>query len=353
MLRKSRKILAGVLGAALFSLALAGCGKGGTKVVLTAGFSKNEVFRIEDVSCTLSEIRVYLTNVQNQYEAVYGKEIWSAKDAGPALEQSAKDQVLAEVAQIKAMTLLAEEKEVSLDETEEGKVAQAAEQYFSSLSDYEKEVLDVEQKTIENMYHDYALAEKVYRQIIEGINPEISDDEARTITVDSIFLKTYVTDSSGEKTPVSDAEREEIRNEAEDIRQMAADGEDFQVLADKYSDDTQVTYSFRKGEKEAAIEEAAFNLAKDEVSQVIETEDGFYIMKCLNTFDREETDANKVKMVEERKNEAFNEEYDTFVGTLVRNLNEELWNSVTLIHDEQVTTSSFFEVYDSVFEENA
>ena len=36
------------------------------------------------------------------------------------------------------------------------------------------------------MYGEYALAAKVYRQIVENVNPEISDDEARTITVEAI-----------------------------------------------------------------------------------------------------------------------------------------------------------------------
>ena len=49
----------------------AGCGKDFT-VVLTTGLKKNEVFRIEKMSCTLPELMVYLTNLQNQYESVYG-----------------------------------------------------------------------------------------------------------------------------------------------------------------------------------------------------------------------------------------------------------------------------------------
>ena len=32
---------------------------------------------------------------------------------------------------------------------------------------------------------------QVYEYIIKDINPEISDDEARTITVDYILIKTY------------------------------------------------------------------------------------------------------------------------------------------------------------------
>ena len=55
-----------------------GCGNGepiGTKVILTTGFDKDEVFRIETSSCSLPELMVYLTTIQNRYESVYGREI--------------------------------------------------------------------------------------------------------------------------------------------------------------------------------------------------------------------------------------------------------------------------------------
>lgn len=42
------------------------------------------------------------------------------------------------------------------------------------------------QDLITKMYEEYALAEKVYQTIVENVNPEVSDDEARTITVDMI-----------------------------------------------------------------------------------------------------------------------------------------------------------------------
>ena len=97
------------------------------------------------------------------------------------------------------------------------------------------------------------------------------------------------------------------------------------------------------------FEEAAFNLGTDEVSDIVETEYGYHIIKCINTFDREETDANKIKIVEQRREEAFGREYDAYVDTLTRNLNEELWNTVGFIHDENVTTQNFFEVYSRYF----
>ncbi|MBQ5675000.1 MAG: peptidylprolyl isomerase, partial [Lachnospiraceae bacterium] len=71
--------------------------------------------------------------------------------------------------------------------------------------------------------------------------------------------------------------------------------------------------------------------------------------RAISTFDRKETDANKEKIVEKRKKEAFNQVYDDFVSTQLRNMNDKLWDEVTLIEDEEVTTSSFFQIYNDSF----
>ena len=46
------------------------------KVVFTTGFSDGEVFRIEDSTCTLTEIMVYLVNTQEGYETYLGADVW-------------------------------------------------------------------------------------------------------------------------------------------------------------------------------------------------------------------------------------------------------------------------------------
>ena len=82
---------------------------------------------------------------------------------------------------------------------------------------------------------------------------------------------------------------------------------------------------------------------------LIETEDGYVILKCISTFNREETEANKVKIVAQRKREVFGAQYDAFVATLTKELNQKLWDSVELVDDENVTTTGFMEVYEKYF----
>ena len=319
------------------------------QIVLTTGFKNNEIFRIENMSCTLPEIMVYLTNTQNQYSGVFGNEIWEVQMQGANLKENIKQTVLARIAQVKAMNLLALEHGVSLDSGEIKLAKKAAKEYFDSLNQTEIDAMGVTLEILETMYIEYATANKLYQDIIKDINPEISDDEARTITVSHILLKTYTLNGLDEKIEYSDERKAEVYAKMEGILLEAQNGADFDELIRKYSEDSTAVYSFGKGETDPAFEAAAFELGNNEMSGIVESESGYHIIKCLNTFNQEETDINKIAIVEKRKKEVFQEEYNAFVSTLTKNINNELWDTVTLIENDKVTTNSFFHTYHSVF----
>lgn len=354
-MRNYRKITAIILIMLCAAFSLAGCGSkssDGVKVVLTTGLDKDEVFRIETAVCTLPEIMVYITNIQNQYENAYGEEIWDIDSGDTTLEDNVKDIALAQIAQIKTMNLMALKYGVELDEEEKTQAALAAETYYGSLNETEISAMNITKDTITGLYCEYALAQKVYEYIIKDINPEISDDEARTITVQHILLKTYAVDGTGKKIEYTDKAKEKACSTAYEVWKKAKEGEDFDELIRHYSEDDKSTYSFGKGEMDPEFEKAAFNLATGEISDVVETESGYDIIKCISTFDKEETDSNKIKIVEKRKEEVFGQEYDNFVNTLTKRLNEELWDSIGFIRDANVGTDSFFEVYNEYFRKN-
>lgn len=242
-------MLGGLLAVLLGVLCLDGCSREWdfSRVVFTTGFGRDEVFRIGRSTCTLPEFMVYLVNTQNQYEAVYGEQIWEVELDGVTLADNVKDTVLAKLAQIKTMYLMARERDVELEEGERQRVETAAQVYYDSLTDRERQVLGVDREIIRKLYTEYAMAEKLYNQIIEGINPEISDDEARTITVEHILIRAYTTDGTGRRIDYSEDMKKECYQQITELRERVVDGgEEFAELAAKYSQDENLRYSFRK-----------------------------------------------------------------------------------------------------------
>lgn len=354
IIRKLNKInslivcLVALLAVPLF---LTGCGKKRlpTKVVLTSDFLEDEVFRMDGYPCMKNEVMVYLVNSENQYSEVFGNQIWDVPVGEGNLEQSYKETILARIAQIKAMNILAKEYEVTLDENEEGKVKAAGRDYYNSLTEPEREYLGVSQDVITELYREFAVADKLYNTITADINPEISDDEARTITVQTILIKTYTVDGHGSRVPYNEEEKKGALERMKQVLVRIESGESFEVVAADYNEDTNSEYSFGRGVMPENFEEAAFNLGVDEISDIVETDYGYHLIRCVSTFNPEETELTKEKIVKERRQEAFEEVYQEFVTTLTSNLNKPLWDSIYFDKNSGVTTTSFFDIYDNYF----
>lgn len=317
------------LAALLSGALLAGCGN--TKFVLTTGLASDELFRIGTVSCGLSEALVYLNNQKNQYENVYGIEMWNHDFGDITLEEYLKNQVVSQLAQVKSMVLLADEQEIMLDEEEISAAGEAAAEYMASLSEEEIRLLKVNQEEIQKMYEDYCLSYKAYDQITQDVSVEISDDEARIIQLQQIFVPE--------------------KGLAEELKRKLDAGEDFESLAANYSQAAQTTMEVARGEKDEAYEQAAFDLDNGGVSEVFAADDGYYILKCLNTYVEEASEENKIRVAQKQKTERFRKIYSDLMQGTLSEFQEHLWENVHFEDYEEVKTSSFFETYQKYFSE--
>lgn len=330
---------------------LCGCEKN-TKVVFTTGFDEDAVFVIEDIKCTKPEVMVYLVNTENIYDEVFGDKIWNVPFGDGTVESQYKESILARLAQIKAMNVLARENGVTLSEKEMEMVKSAAVEYFSSLNPAEKELLSIDEETIERMYSEYAIANKLYEYMTESVNPEISDDEARTVTVRSILIKTYDIDKDGNRIEYGEDMKQDAMRRAYELEARIKAGEEFEILAADYNEDEKASYSFARGVMPEEIEKAAFNMSEGEVSDVIKTDFGYHIIKCITNFDQEQTDLHKQDIVKTRKQIAFTENYDNYISSLTSNINMELWESIKYERREGVATTDFFAIYDKYFKQD-
>jgi len=227
--------------------------------------------------------------------------------------------------------LLAEEYEVALNDSEKEKVEAAAKEYYEALSEGAAAYMDLKQKDVRQLYETHVLSWKVYEEITKDVNTEVSDDEARIITVQQIRLDTL--------------------EDAAKIQKELEEGKEFMTMASVYSRDSQITYTFGRGEKSPEYEAVAFELENEEVSRIMELEDGYYILKCVNHFDREATEANKVTMLEKRRDETFGKVYEELIANTPSEFNKRIWAKVHFENWEGEMQVSFLEIYRKYFEE--
>ena len=322
-IRKRMAVLG--LSAVLTMTGLTGCGNQ-TKLVFTTGLSGNQVFKIGTETCTMPEIMIYLTTFYNQYAEIYGKEMWNYDFGGVSLEEHVKDEVLSKLAQIKIMNLMAEERGITLSEEEEQRVSKAAEVYYETLSEELKKQEDITKEIVQKVYEEYAAANKVYANITEAADMEISDDEARTVTVQKIYFQN--------------------EDRGKQILERIQSGEAFEVIAAEVSEDKQLVQSYARGTVETAFEEVLFSMDAGEISDVIKTSDGFYIVKCISTIDYEATQENKLVLADKRKKEAFSQAYTEIAKNTHSQFRDKQWEKLTLREEIYETEANFFEIYE-------
>lgn len=308
------------------SMALTGCQIGNKDIVVSGTLSSRQVFTLDKSACSLKEAKVYLANYQNIYGTAYTIDLWQHDFGDASLLDYVKDITLEELTRVYTMDLLAQSQEVTLSEDETAKVAEAAKEYYASLSEDETAYMDVAEADIAEYYTHYALAQKLYHSLTNGVNEEVSDDEARVMEI----MQIYVTDE----------------DRAHEVEQKLAQGDDFASVANNYNELSAIQVTVSRDDLPGEVEEVAFQLDDNAVSGMIAAGNGYYFIKCLNKYNEELTEANKSNIVEKREKEAFDDVYNEFVASLSSRLNTDLWDGIELTTDGSIQTNSFFAVFE-------
>ena len=308
------------------SMALTGCQIGNKDIVVSGTLSSRQVFTLDKSACSLKEAKVYLANYQNIYGTAYTIDLWQHDFGDASLLDYVKDITLEELTRVYTMDLLAQSQEVTLSEDETAKVAEAAKEYYASLSEDETAYMDVAEADIAEYYTHYALAQKLYHSLTNGVNEEVSDDEARVMEI----MQIYVTDE----------------DRAHEVEQKLAQGDEFASVANNYNELSAIQVTVSRDDLPDEVEEVAFQLDDNAVSGMIAAGNGYYFIKCLNKYNEELTEANKSNIVEKREKEAFDDVYNEFVASLSSRLNTDLWDGIELTTDGSIQTNSFFAVFE-------
>ncbi len=317
--------------ALMAAVMLTGCQIGNTDISFDIKHTNKHVaFAVNGTECSMKEARLYLCNYKNLYGNEYGVNLWNYDFGENSLDEYVKDVTVDEATRITCMSLLAEEQEISLTEDEKKLATEAAAEYYDSLNDEEKSFMGLSQADVKQIYEKYALANKVYNSMTVGVDSEVSDDEARVMNIQQII--------------VSDEEK------ANQIEAALRSGDEFASLASTYNEAGSVEADIARDTYPEEVENTAFELENDEVSGKIAASDGkFYFIKCINKFDEELTEKNKEHILEKREKEKFFDAYNDFVDNAEFELNSQLWDSISLVDEKDITTDSFFKVYDKFF----
>lgn len=230
------------------------------------------------------------------------------------------------------------------DEEKQTMREQAASLAAALGEDFLKE-LKVENTDLEKIYELKLFADAYIKHISEGDNVDGSNDEddgqqERYIRVYQVTFRTaevdedglVKSDQDGNVIQISQSEVMQKKQEADEFVEKVQAGEDMESLLKNY--DARVTgmeqylkYKDLAPEYKAAVD----NMREGEVSGVISSIYGYYVIKLLNADAKElsETLAQYANQVEEqdRADEKLEQLYSLYIGNDTQYKDQELWDS--------------------------
>ena len=297
------------------------CGCGVKETLLSGRKSEREYGKAETM--------VIVTTERLRYEELYTDKIWDTvvDESGTTFEETLLSQIHDFLKELKTMSRMADEEKVTLSGKERELAKQAAAQYMKELKNA-GESSEIDKDVVESLYEDYWKTEKLVETLTGSVNLEVSDSEAKVITVDEIVL--------------SDKDQAD-----EALKKVQMEGTDFMTVAKGVSEDQEIEKKISRGLRPEAYEKAAYVLATGEISDVIEADGKYYILRCVNDYDEAATKVRKEEMVREKRNEVFYETYSEYASKVHLAKDDSLWKNLSITDGER-TSADFFEIFETI-----
>lgn len=290
---------------------------------------------IGDTHVYYNEAMVYLKSVQSTYESEYGKNIWGADifGNGNSFGSMIKDEVIKQITELKIIKAKAEEMGVSLDEEERATAKAYAKEHYEGLTAKDIKQYRITRELLEMVYEDNLLANKMFENRTINVDTNVSDVEAKQITVQDILIYGVEFDEAGNRLELSKEEKKSALNKVKVLLKDAKKTTDFHALAEANSQADTVEYTFGKGtgpkQFGKAIEQAALSLKTGEVSDIITTDNGWHILYCVSDFNQDATTQVKEKIIEKRRTKMFKDLLNKWSADYDVVINKEAWDTIS------------------------
>ncbi len=327
---RARRLLPLLLAAALGMSALTGCGN---------SIDANQVGATldgEEISLGFMNFmaRYQQAIYDGQFSSMFGAQTdtWSQElfEQGKTAEASVKQSVADSVEEFYLLEKHMPDYKVEITDEELSKMDEAAAKFMEDNSKGAIKQLGATKEYVKEMLRLSTIQSKMRDAIHAEVDTEVSDEEAaqKTISYVQVACKS-TTDEEGETVDYTEEEKADIKKQVEAFKKSAKD--DFKAAAESagYSalelsfGDEDESYTL-----DDAVIEAAKKLSEGEISDVITTDDNYYVVRMDSTFDKEATENKKKSIVTTRKNDHYTEVCDKYKEDVKFELNEEEWEKV-------------------------
>ncbi len=298
------------------------------------GTQKKDTVYMKEAVYSIYQVENQYNQYSSIYQQLYGKTYWEMEDVdskGRNGASAAKKQVMDSLKQREILYMEAQKRGYSLTAEEEKTAEDNVADTMKNFTDKQKSLEGLDEKTLKSEFKKNALAEK-FRQILikesgvdeEALKAAVNKKDYRQYTLQ--YYKVSNQETSGEETKEVSAEQKQTNlTNMQALQEKAKTAEDFTKLLDD-NDKTGIQYQtenlIKKDLKDSTflnkkLRKQIMKMDNGQISDIIEGDDGYYLIKMVNNDDSEAYDNQCQSVVNEEETKQFNARYAEFAPNYV------------------------------------
>ncbi len=247
--------------------------------------------------CSTGRTEFYLryqqANMQNAYGGMFGETFMNTDitGSGSVYGVTMRDTLLDQLEEYYLVETNAEELGVSLTDEDESKIADTVQAFLAANDSKTLDAMTADEATVTHVLELITLQQRVHEYFGTTIDTEVDPEEANQKKISYVLNSTEnTTDDAGNTVVLSEAEKEQKKADMEALLAEAKESGDLSAAAENYSlSVVPATYGKDDETLNADVYAAAEQLSDGEYSDVIESDNGYYVVYMESTSDADAT----------------------------------------------------------------
>lgn len=256
-----------------------------------------------DTEISAAEVSFYVRNMQSMYEQMYGGQtegLWDMQIRDyVTLADAVKESAVNELYQTYVLADKAEEMGLSLTAEQIAQAHEAADEFMETNAGAMVDAVGAETEDYYEIFERNALAMLAYQSVVENVDTEVSDEEARHCLVKVMRLYDNAEGYNAEET--KDA-----------VMALLDGGSTTEEIAEQYAEQelSFTDYTIGSGDYANSFGDEALELQEGEYTAVYSEEDHtWYVVYCAEYMNEEATESGRESVISIRRSDAFSEAY--------------------------------------------
>lgn len=297
------------------------------------------VATVGDEDISLGVANFYTRMTQGEYETYYAsmmgttaEDMWTQEvdEQGSTMEEQLKDNIMQSLQNMYLMSQHASDYDIALTDEEEQAISDAADQFVADNTEEVRNTVSGNKEDVQKVLELVTIQSRMTEAMQEGVDEEVSDEEAAQKSMDYVLFSYTTTDDSGNSTEMTDEEKENLAATAQEFANQVKNGTDMTDAAEADGVEVQTaTFDSESTTPDADLIAAADALENEgDVTDPVETDSGIYVARLTSLLDRDATDTEKETIVEQRRQDQYNSLLEEWRDAAEIDVNERNWNKI-------------------------